>query len=503
MDKGDKNMKTRIFNIMQYQNHPETGDQLLTEEQIKSGLDHKSIDKWVYILHDKDVYHEEDELNDPTKKAGDKKPPHWHIVLQFKSAVEIGIVSKWFGVPENFIEVPKGFGRDKFLDCVQYLTHEDEKQQLLEKYRYPDEEVKASPNFNFRKKLDDRLKNLEKYGRDISYKDQIMIDVMNGRKTLADVEAEDQVFHQKYIKELQAKRNYFLQKCKPPALRINFYVYGLGGNGKDAMSRYLAMALFPEAENIEDLIFDVGAGNVTFEGYDGQPILIWSDRRSLQLVKALGGKENFFNVFDPIPRKIRQNIKGSSVNLLNTINIVNGQESYEDFLDNIVKVKNDKGEYVIGEDRGQSYRRFPFIIPVNDKYFDILYNRGFINNNRSEFCFYDLIARINGKVSDIAAFCGNDEELQREAAKECLETLKKQYDIVIKEKTCKPKSKEELHQWLLDNGIGKILESDETNCNDEEIFKIDDEDIYPIDDSPIDDCQVGDFYIIEDEIEGN
>ena len=505
-------MKTRIFNIMQYQNNPETGDQLLTEEQIKSGLDHKSIDKWAYILHDKDIYHEEDELNDPTKKAGDKKPPHWHIVLQFKSAVEIGVISKWFGVPENFIEVPKGFGRDKFLDCVQYLTHEDQKQQDLGKYRYPDEEVKASPNFDFRKKLDERLRNIEKYGKDISYKDQIMLDVMNGRKTLADVKSEDPVFHEKNLRELQAKRNYYLQNCPQPPLRINFYVYGLGGMGKDAMSRYLAMALFPEAENIDDLIFPVGAGNVTFEAYDGQPILIWSDRRSLQLVKALGGKENFFNVFDPIPKRIRQNIKGSSINLINTINIINGQETYEEFLDNIVKVKNDKGDYVIGEDRGQSYRRFPFIIPVSDEYFEILYNKGFVDDNRAEFCTYKLLARIRGSISKIAAKCGTDVSLHREAANICLKQIKDKYDEVVDKKTGNVISKEELIEWLSKNEVGEIIASEETNCNDEEIFLIDDDfnpenypitdDIYPIDDSIIDDGDVGDFDIVEDEIEG-
>lgn len=35
-------MKSRTFNIMQYENHPETGEPLLNEETIKKALEHKS-----------------------------------------------------------------------------------------------------------------------------------------------------------------------------------------------------------------------------------------------------------------------------------------------------------------------------------------------------------------------------------------------------------------------------------------------------------------------------
>ena len=81
-------MKARIFNIMQYKKHPKTGEVLLTEEQILSALDHKSILKYSYILHDKDVYVDADEMDDPDHKSGDLKPPHWHIVLQCSQQLE-------------------------------------------------------------------------------------------------------------------------------------------------------------------------------------------------------------------------------------------------------------------------------------------------------------------------------------------------------------------------------------------------------------------------------
>ena len=44
--------KARVFFIMQYLKHPESGETLITEEQLQEGLDHKTIKQWAYVLHD-------------------------------------------------------------------------------------------------------------------------------------------------------------------------------------------------------------------------------------------------------------------------------------------------------------------------------------------------------------------------------------------------------------------------------------------------------------------
>ena len=137
-------MKARVFNIMQYVNHPETGEPLLNEDTIKVALSHKTIKQWAYVLHDKDVYSEKDEMDDPNHKQGDVKPPHWHIVLNCTQQVEIQTIAKWFGIADNFVDVPKGNGAGKFLDCVEYLTHESAKQQELGKHRYADEKLQKA-----------------------------------------------------------------------------------------------------------------------------------------------------------------------------------------------------------------------------------------------------------------------------------------------------------------------------------------------------------------------
>ena len=136
-------MKARVFNIMQYEYHPidaydENGDllvnavPLITEQQIIDGLNHRTIKQWAYIRHDADVYSEKDEADDTTgkKRAGDPKPPHWHIVLNCPTQVEVSAVAKWFGVPENFIDVPK---LDKTIESVEKL-----KEDLYECYIKPD-----------------------------------------------------------------------------------------------------------------------------------------------------------------------------------------------------------------------------------------------------------------------------------------------------------------------------------------------------------------------------
>ena len=44
----------KVFNIMQYCKHPITGEVLITEEQIKSLFDRRTIKLLAYILHDED-----------------------------------------------------------------------------------------------------------------------------------------------------------------------------------------------------------------------------------------------------------------------------------------------------------------------------------------------------------------------------------------------------------------------------------------------------------------
>ena len=458
--------KGRVFNISQYENHPETGELLLNEDTIKVALSHKTIKQWAYICHDKDKYTEKDELDDPSHKAGNPKPAHWHIVLQMGSnPAEVGTIAKWFGIAENFVDIPKGNGAGKFLDCVEYLTHESAKQRELGKHRYADEEVKASDGFNWREKIDKRNENKIKYGRDLTDEEQMMWDVLHNGLTLKEADKKDPLLYMHIMDKLCKYRLEYIRRMKPPKTRINYYIYGKGGIGKDLMSRSLARALYPDIKDDEDIFFIVGAGNVTFEGYDGQPVIIWSDRRSLQLVKTLGGKENFFNVFDTHPTSQRQNIKNSSIQLCNTVNIINGQEDYIEFLDNIVRIKNDNGEWVIGEDKGQSYRRFPFIIPLHDEYFDLMVNKGYFSGARELFAEYEEYNHIRGNMAKIALKCGGENGLQRLMSSAILKPITDKHAEALALEN-KEVDEAEVWKWFNEEGYGQEINPEQMTIFD-------------------------------------
>ena len=129
-------MKACVFNIAQNEYHPNDYDDgnvkqgstpLITQKMIDDGLSRRSIKQYAYIWHDKDVYTKDEEEENPQHVAGQPKARHVQIVLNCPNKVDTSSVAKWIGIPENFIGVPKG--RGAFLDCVEYLTHESEKEQ--------------------------------------------------------------------------------------------------------------------------------------------------------------------------------------------------------------------------------------------------------------------------------------------------------------------------------------------------------------------------------------
>ena len=125
---------------------------------------------------------------------------------------------------------------------------------------------------------------------------------------------------------------------------------GGGGAGKGLLAKALARSLYPDLSDDRDIFFEVGSAGNLFDQYDGQPVLLWNDYRSDELLKALGKRGNVFNVFESHPTAQLQNVKYSTTMLLNTVNIVNSVEPVMDFFSNLA------GD----EDPNQVYRRFQF-----------------------------------------------------------------------------------------------------------------------------------------------
>lgn len=419
--------KWRIFNVMQYEKHTETGETLLTEEQIRVALlSHRTVKRWAYICHDKDVYSALDEEQNPDHKSGEVKPRHWHIVLECGSNVEIGVVARWLGVAENFVETAKGAGA--FLDCVQYLTHEQEKQQLLGKRLYADSEVKS--NFEFRAELDKRAENRAKYNRDLNLKERIRMEVLLNGMTLRQVIDKYPYEYQQDFAYLERCRIRYISKIAPmPKRRINYYVEGSGGIGKGLISRALARALI-DRENLlkdDEIFFEVGADRTSFEGYDGQPVLIWNDCRASTLLTKLDGRENVFNVFDPYPADIQQNIKYGSIRLNNEINIVNSVQTWKEFLDELAAEYKRNGQVHKAEDKRQSYRRFPFFLVLHEEDYDLGMNKGVFDGTR-EFEQYMMYRGMQANMRRIADRCGDNYELYNLETKKIVQPVMEKHE---------------------------------------------------------------------------
>lgn len=447
---------SRIFNISQYEYNPKTGECLnFDETNILNCIEHKSIKQHAYIKHDKDVYTKEqiaklkkiaEEKGEPmpTVKEKDSIPVHWHIVLQCNDAIEIDTIAKWLGIPTHQVEIPKN-GRRAFLDCVEYLTHESDKEQKLGKHLYPDEEVKA--NFEWRDELNKRAERILKYGKDLNYEQRILYDVMYEGKTINQVIDEDRIFYMNNYKKVDSARLKYIQQCDPPKMRINYYVEGKGGVGKGLASRAIARSLYPELEKDDDIFFSIGDGKTTFEGYDGQPVIIWNDCRSYELFDMLGSRGNIFKVFDMHPQKERQNIKYGSINLINTVNIVNSVQSYTEFLNGLA------GEYnnYKAEDKGQSCRRFPIITLLRQNDISVLLNKGVFDDDIEHFADYIEHANFIGNFPKIEQACGNKFLTKRKIEMQMVQPIiDKHHELV--EKNHNDLSDDELLEMFKDYG---------------------------------------------------
>lgn len=417
--------KSRIFNIMQYEKHPKTGEALIDEDQIKLGLAHKTIKRWAYVCHDKDVFSAEDEENNKEHKQGTPKPRHWHIVIEMGTKqVEVDTIAKWFDIPMNFVDIAKGAGA--FMDCVAYLTHEEAKQLALGKHHYADDEIKS--NFDFRTELLKRAERKAKYGgKELTDKEYVRSEVLLHGMSLSEVIDKYPLIYQEDFTYLEKCRLRYISNIQKPAdLRMNYYIEGAGGVGKGLISKAIARALIDPNNEIEyddDIYFEVGSNNVTFEGYDGQPVIIWNDCRAVTLLNVLGGRENVFNVFDPHPPKIKQNIKYGSIRLNNAVNIVNSVEPWESFINGLAGEYKDKwGNMHYAEDKNQSYRRFPFFLVLHENDYAIGMSKGLFDGTR-EFDQYYWYENLRGNMRAIASRCGDNKVLYNTVTKQTVQPV--------------------------------------------------------------------------------
>lgn len=181
-------IQSRVFSVMQYRQHPETGEIMLTQEQIDEGLATLAdrVHKYAYVWHDRDRLVAVDEGTGEPFCVG-IKGLHAHLVLWMtEDRPTIRTVSDAFSIPAARVKPPREIaaqdgidehkGRNAaekaFFDLSEYLVHESrgrsslpgvhqpERHYLVDKtqdgnpgkYQYGRGRVVA--NFDFSKELD-------------------------------------------------------------------------------------------------------------------------------------------------------------------------------------------------------------------------------------------------------------------------------------------------------------------------------------------------------------
>ena len=386
--KVEKRVRSRIFMITQYEYNPKTGEDLnFNEAIIRKGLETRqdSLQAWAYIRHDKDKYNQDDDIPEG-KEIGDNRPAHWHVMLQFKNAVEISGIARDFGVSENYVERWQGHGA--FLTGIQYLTHEHQRQyQDLGKHKYEREEVKfASEEIaqHFWERLDDRTERLINTLPKAELIEKIHKKLSNGEYDLDDAYQKDKIlFNEQENLFKRARKNYLARK-PIPAVRSNYYITGNGGAGKSVAAKAMARSLFPNLSD-EKIFFTIGDGKVAFDRYDGQPVIIWDDWRAEDLL-SMFDRGTVWKIFAINPEKISLSVKYGETSLINTVNIITSVQPFQDFIDGLA------GEYVDShktrhkkEDKTQGYRRFPVFIEVSKQSLEIYISQALSDGEYKEY----------------------------------------------------------------------------------------------------------------------
>lgn len=492
--------KIRQFTVVQFEFNPRTGEKISDFDVIISGLKkYKSITKWAYCIHDKDVYTQDaiDDMNytleQEAKQKGLKdeaaineymknnawcqlgsvKGRHIHIVANAKGKLSIATIARWLSVPEYLVNVIKGKGA--FLDCVQYLTHEDEDQQKLGKYRYDDSEVFTSASCrDWRKQLDSRKVDEEKYGVGKTREQKYIIDVAKYGKTLNECcrELSDDIdLYVAWSVKLQKARQEYLSKLAVlPNTRISIYVYGAGGVGKDVFCELLASALFPDKPDIRDVLFGVGDGVSTFDGYDGQPVITWSEMRASNLLSFVG-RRSVLTVLDPHPKlqSGNVNIKFGNTKLIHEYNIINGVDHWTKFISELAKGYLDKNAVIHHDEKSnmeQFYRRIPIIVWIQPDRFSISINEGVFSGSRN-FVNYQLYKEVSGSFAELQALCGADKELLKKLSTPLISHVLEVIQFLRNKLDVPELSRSDIYQHLLSKNYGAVLKSGNIKLFDE------------------------------------
>lgn len=206
-----------------------------------------NIEKWAYIVHNRDM-----------KPDGSEKPPHLHLMVKLKSPYPLDSIARSFDVKPQYIERIKG----RWSSALAYLTHKN----APSKYQYSLDDVVC----NFEKEELSELVNDEVSIIRQPRKREILRGIFNG--DFAEWNLDKFVSGEEYTqwrKDIEnAFRYYDTQHETQNRILDVVYIYGKTGSGKSSLAKHM----FPEA-------YVSSQGKNPFDNYKGQPQIILDDAR--------------------------------------------------------------------------------------------------------------------------------------------------------------------------------------------------------------------------------
>ncbi len=233
-------MKLKICEICQ-----ET--KFLTEEKIKEAVTKRNINKYAYILHDKDV-----------DEQGNLKHAHWHICLKFADSQDTKYVAGWFGIEQQYVNKSKS---GHFEDMLLYLTH----MNACEKYQYSPDDVRA--NFDYKNFI-------EKNGKLLTRKEEIVEKIASGE--IKEYNYAEYISPNDYVKygaQIEKAFKYRRDKIYTGNRNLEvIYITGGSSTGKTTFAKMLA-------EKKGYSFYLSSSDNDILDGYKGEDCLILDDLR--------------------------------------------------------------------------------------------------------------------------------------------------------------------------------------------------------------------------------
>lgn len=252
-------MNLRMYEIYQQSKY-------ISKEKILECCKADYIDKYCFILHDKDSYTQDDVLHNPEliDKIGQMKELHYHIYIHFKYPVDSGTIAKLFEVPENLVQKIKR----QFDTAALYAIHAN----APNKYQYDVSEVTS--NFDYSELINqfDDEKN-KKELRKISIIENIKLGIITEYNYTNFINADEYTRWKKVIKDsFEWRIDQIESESKSRNLEV-IYIQGLTGKGKTLLAKHIL-----EKKKISYYIS--GSVNDTFGNYKGEPAVILDDFRS-------------------------------------------------------------------------------------------------------------------------------------------------------------------------------------------------------------------------------